>query len=133
MLVCPRDVVPPRRIAIAWKDARGPPSCAGCIAVPAASRKRHGRRSVGRGDGAQALQGARTSPAISADIASRSSLSGWPADVTAANSLLRLIEDENIGLVVAGAYGHSRLGEWMFGGVTRDLLGESRICCLFSN
>ena len=25
-------------------------------------------------------------------------------------------------LIVAGAYGHSRLGEWMFGGVTRDLL-----------
>ncbi len=56
-----------------------------------------------------------------------------PADVTAANSLLRLIEDENIGLVVAGAYGHSRLGEWIFGGVTHDLLAESRICCLFSN
>jgi nucleotide-binding universal stress UspA family protein len=25
-------------------------------------------------------------------------------------------------LIVAGGYGHSRLGEWMFGGVTRDLL-----------
>lgn len=25
-------------------------------------------------------------------------------------------------LVVAGGYGHSRLGEWVFGGVTRDLL-----------
>jgi hypothetical protein len=25
------------------------------------------------------------------------------------------------------------LGEWMFGGVTRDLLAESRICCLFSH
>ena len=45
-----------------------------------------------------------------------------PADVTAANSLLRLIEDENINLMVAGAYGHSRLGEWAFGGVTRDLM-----------
>jgi nucleotide-binding universal stress UspA family protein len=56
-----------------------------------------------------------------------------PADVTAANSLLRLIEDENIDLLVAGAYGHSRLGEWAFGGVTRDLLRESPICCLFSH
>ena len=44
-----------------------------------------------------------------------------PADVTAANSLLRLIEDENISLIMGGAYGHSRLGEWAFGGVTRDL------------
>jgi nucleotide-binding universal stress UspA family protein len=25
-------------------------------------------------------------------------------------------------LIVAGAYGHTRLGEWMFGGVTYDLL-----------
>jgi nucleotide-binding universal stress UspA family protein len=56
-----------------------------------------------------------------------------PADVTAANSLLRLIETENIDLLVAGAYGHSRLGEWAFGGVTRDLLRESPICCLFSH
>ena len=56
-----------------------------------------------------------------------------PADVTATNSLLRLIEDENINLLVAGGYGHSRLGEWAFGGVTRDLLAESPICCLFSH
>lgn len=35
--------------------------------------------------------------------------------------LLRLIEDENISLIMGGAYGHSRLGEWAFGGVTRDL------------
>jgi nucleotide-binding universal stress UspA family protein len=56
-----------------------------------------------------------------------------PADVTVTNSLLRLIETENIHLLVAGAYGHSRLGEWVFGGVTRDLLTESPICCLFSH
>ena len=56
-----------------------------------------------------------------------------PADVTAANSLIRLIEDENINLMVAGAYGHSRFGEWAFGGVTRDFLQESPICCLFAH
>jgi nucleotide-binding universal stress UspA family protein len=56
-----------------------------------------------------------------------------PADVTTANSLLRLIEDENINLMVTGAYGHSRLGEWAFGGVTRDLFLESPICCLFAH
>ena len=36
-------------------------------------------------------------------------------------------------LIVAGAYGHSRLQEWIFGGVTRDLLMKARCCCLFSN
>ncbi len=56
-----------------------------------------------------------------------------PSDVTASDSLLRLIEDENIDLLVAGGYGHSRLGEWVFGGVTRDLLEQSPICCLFSH
>ena len=57
----------------------------------------------------------------------------WPAEVTAASSLMRMIEVENINLIVAGAYGHSRLGEWAYGGVTRDLLLESPICCLFSH
>jgi nucleotide-binding universal stress UspA family protein len=56
-----------------------------------------------------------------------------PVDATAANSLLRFIADENISLVAAGGCGHSRLGEWAYGGVTRDLLAESPICCLFSH
>ena len=49
------------------------------------------------------------------------------------NSLLRLAREENMNLIVAGAYGHSRLGEWAFGGATRGLLTESPICCLFSH
>lgn len=36
-------------------------------------------------------------------------------------------------LIVSGAYGHSRTREWMFGGVTLDLLEETPICCLMSN
>lgn len=32
------------------------------------------------------------------------------------------------GLIVAGAYGHSRLREWALGGVTRDLIADSTIC-----
>lgn len=36
-------------------------------------------------------------------------------------------------LIVAGAYGHSRVQEWIFGGVTRDLLTKARCCCLFAN
>ncbi len=49
------------------------------------------------------------------------------------SELLRYANDENADLMVAGAYGHSRLGEWMFGGVTRSLLKESPICILFSH
>jgi nucleotide-binding universal stress UspA family protein len=56
-----------------------------------------------------------------------------PAEVSVTDALLRLVHDENINLLVAGAYGHSRLGEWVFGGVTRDLLVQSPVCCLLSH
>lgn len=36
-------------------------------------------------------------------------------------------------LIVAGGYGHSRFREWLFGGVTNDLLGAKNITRLFSN
>jgi nucleotide-binding universal stress UspA family protein len=51
---------------------------------------------------------------------------------TIASELLRFASDEKADLLVAGAYGHSRLGEWVFGGVTRELLAGSPICCLLS-
>jgi nucleotide-binding universal stress UspA family protein len=50
-----------------------------------------------------------------------------------AEEILRFAKDERADLVVAGGYGRSRLGEWMFGGVTRDLLAGSPLCCLFSH
>jgi nucleotide-binding universal stress UspA family protein len=52
---------------------------------------------------------------------------------SAAQELLRFASDEKADLVVAGGYGHSRLGEWMLGGVTRSLLADSPVCCLFSH
>jgi len=36
-------------------------------------------------------------------------------------------------LLVAGAYGHNRLGEWIFGGVTRDVLLDPDFCVLLSH
>jgi nucleotide-binding universal stress UspA family protein len=42
-------------------------------------------------------------------------------------------EEEGADLLVTGAYGHSRLNEWIFGGMTRDLLTSSPICCLMSH
>jgi nucleotide-binding universal stress UspA family protein len=36
-------------------------------------------------------------------------------------------------LIVAGAYGHSRLGEWVFGGVTLDLLSQNGRYLLLSH
>ncbi len=50
-----------------------------------------------------------------------------------AAELIRVAQDEGAGLIVAGAYGHTRLGEWAFGGVTRELLSSSPLCCLLSH
>jgi nucleotide-binding universal stress UspA family protein len=50
-----------------------------------------------------------------------------------AGELIKLAREEGADLIVAGAYGHSRLGEWAFGGVTRDLLVSSPVCCLMSH
>jgi nucleotide-binding universal stress UspA family protein len=56
-----------------------------------------------------------------------------PLEGTAEDSLLKVVQGEAADLVVAGAYGHSRLGEWIFGGMTQALLGRSPVCCLFSH
>jgi nucleotide-binding universal stress UspA family protein len=50
-----------------------------------------------------------------------------------ASELLHIIRDEGADLVVAGGYGHSRLGEWIFGGVTHELLTSSPVCCMLSH
>jgi nucleotide-binding universal stress UspA family protein len=47
--------------------------------------------------------------------------------------LTEFAEDRDADLLVTGAYGHSRLGEWIFGGMTRDLLTSSPLCCLMSH
>jgi nucleotide-binding universal stress UspA family protein len=49
------------------------------------------------------------------------------------DALLQLATEQGADLIVAGAYGRTRLREWIFGGVTRDLLMTSRVPCLFSN
>jgi nucleotide-binding universal stress UspA family protein len=48
-------------------------------------------------------------------------------------SLHDIAGDERSDLIVAGAYGHSRLREWVLGGMTRDLLLRSPRCTLVSH
>ena len=50
-----------------------------------------------------------------------------------ADQIIGFAEDEGGDLLVTGAYGHTRLNEWIFGGMTRDLLTSSPICCLMSH
>jgi hypothetical protein len=50
-----------------------------------------------------------------------------------AADLSELAHEHDADLIVAGAYGHSRLQEWAFGGVTRDLLTRKNRCVLLSH
>jgi len=50
-----------------------------------------------------------------------------------AEELMRTAEAEAADVLVCGAYGHSRATEWIFGGVTRDLLKHGRMCCFMSH
>lgn len=49
------------------------------------------------------------------------------------DTLTSIADEVEADLVVAGAYGHSRIREWAFGGVTRDLLLKDRRCTLLSH
>lgn len=50
-----------------------------------------------------------------------------------ARCLIRLAREGNADLIVTGGYGHSRLGEWIFGGMTRGLLQEAPIALMMSH
>jgi nucleotide-binding universal stress UspA family protein len=137
VLVVPRSVtsLTPRHAVIAWKDVREARRAV-CDALPLLRL-------------AETVMVVAVSEAGTADRAQQQvrDVAGYltrhrikivaerirPSDVSVTDALLRVVRDENIDLLVAGAYGHSRLGEWAFGGVTRELLARSPVCCLFSH
>jgi len=49
------------------------------------------------------------------------------------DGLYAVMAREKCDLLVAGAYGHTRLREWVFGGVTMDLLLRGQQCVLLSH
>jgi nucleotide-binding universal stress UspA family protein len=56
-----------------------------------------------------------------------------PEECGEAGALLERIASEvAAGVIVGGAYGHSRLREWILGGVTRRLVNPSNRCSLLS-
>ena len=56
-----------------------------------------------------------------------------PARGADASRLGAYAREEGVDLLVAGAYGHNRLREWVFGGVTSDLLLKPDCCVLLSH
>jgi nucleotide-binding universal stress UspA family protein len=136
VLQCPQaaDHLSDRAVVIAWKDTR------------------EARRAVS--DALPLLQRARDVYVVAVcSAAEKQDAEAQAADVTAAlgrqgvsarahiaekegttsATLLSHADRFGAGLIVAGAYGHSRLGEWAFGGVTRSLLEQDRHFVLFSH
>ena len=55
------------------------------------------------------------------------------ASGTETSYLHAVLLDRKCDLLVAGAYGHNRLSEWVFGGVTMDVLLDPDFCVLVSH
>jgi nucleotide-binding universal stress UspA family protein len=51
----------------------------------------------------------------------------------AVEQLIRHASDIEADILVAGAYGHTRMREWIFGGVTRDLITKTDRCSVLSH
>jgi nucleotide-binding universal stress UspA family protein len=51
----------------------------------------------------------------------------------AVEQLIRHASDIEADMIVAGAYGHTRMREWIFGGVTRDLITKTDRCSVLSH
>jgi nucleotide-binding universal stress UspA family protein len=51
----------------------------------------------------------------------------------AVEQLISHASDIEADMIVAGAYGHTRMREWIFGGVTRDLITKSTRCSLLAH
>ncbi len=53
--------------------------------------------------------------------------------ISVADILLSHVADHGVDLIVAGAWGHSRMREWVFGGVTESLLRDTTAPALLSH
>ena len=137
VLVVPDTIVPLRlrRVVVAWKDTR---ECRRAVHDALAFLQRAKEvLLVGIGEG-ESDSGAKRALSDVAGYLLRHGVAAahevWrQARGPVADELLRLVEDEKADLIVAGGYGHSRLGEWAFGGVTHELLASSPVCCMLSH
>ncbi|SEH92686.1 Nucleotide-binding universal stress protein, UspA family [Methylobacterium sp. 275MFSha3.1] len=119
------------RIVVAWKDA---PEARRAVsaALPFLRRAKHvsvvSAGEEARSDGADRVAEflARHGAQVSQHLLGANARN-------VADEILRFVDQADADLVVMGGYGRSRLREWLFGGVTRDFLKRSPVCCLMSH
>lgn len=140
---CPVLVVPPgldhldaSSVLIAWKDTR---EAHRAVSDSLPFLKRASSVSVLAICGSEDRRSAAVKP-LAAVVASlgrhgikASSNVRMLREATVADELLLAAERCRADLVVAGGYGHTRLREWMLGGVTRALVQRFPKCCLLSH
>ncbi|QWP77025.1 universal stress protein [Lysobacter sp. K5869] len=89
---------------------------------------------IGRGDDDPALESARRMVAHLVRHSIPTDLVNLRAgDRGVAEALLDYAERSGVQVLVAGGYGHSRLREWVLGGVTRELFLSARIPVFFGH
>ena len=122
------------RVIVGWKDTRETRRAI-MDALPMLKRAVH--VTVAEVAAKDDMPGAR---ARVADVGRWLACHGIAAETLAALStgddaaqLTQIADERDAGLLVAGAYGHSRLREWAFGGVTHDLLLRGNRCALMSH
>ena len=121
-------------VLVAWKDTREARRAA-LDALPLLKRATHVTVVELGADEVMAAARQRV-----ADVSRWLAGHGIVAEVIAAVSsgddaaqLASLARSVGANLIVAGAYGHSRVREWAFGGVTRTLLRRGECCALLSH
>ena len=116
----------PETIVIAWKAAREAARAVGAAMPLIAEAKRVLIVTVAEEIGLSDQEGARLMTSLrwrGLDVATRHL---QPDAAGAADTLLTAARDEGA-LVVMGAYGHSRLREWVFGGFTQHVLRDAEV------
>ncbi len=125
------DRLDPQRIVIAWKNTREARRAVR-DALPFLKRASHvdviaiddGQGSLDMRDVVGFLQ-TRNVPvcAVTKEL----------SRATVGSAVIAAASERGADLIVAGAYGHGLLREWVFGGVTRSLLACAPVCCLLSH
>lgn len=120
-----------KRVVVAWKDTREARRAVH-DALPLLTRAEEIHVAV-VGPGAQREGAADIAAYLSSHSVSVTTHLLHKPEMGAADEILRFARHHNADLVVMGAYGHSRLREWIFGGATFDMLQGASVCCLMSH
>jgi nucleotide-binding universal stress UspA family protein len=116
----------PETVVIAWKAAPEAARAVTAVMPLIATAKRVLIVTVAEEMGLSDQEGARLTTSLrwhGLDVSARHL---HPGPAGAADTLLAAARDE-AALVVMGAYGHSRLREWVFGGFTRHVLRDAQV------